>query len=239
MENSRKKYVKMVTLLDIITSIKTQEAFEVFVRKTGLQEEVANSMFDLASDLGYVSEEDKLTEAGEQYYADCMDNTPEVYGTLTLVRGLPGAGKTTLAQTLVNEKILMGNSKIVHLESDQFMVDENGEYKFQIGKVKATNVECIAQTERYLRMGYDVVVSNAFVQYWELKPYYDIAASLNIKTLLVEVQGQFQSERRSARTRQQMVEKWDAVFLPRAWVSHTRDRQVDTTEVLENDTHTG
>ena len=216
---------KMVTIYDILIFLKDFKGDDTTIalgNRYSLTEAVAEGMLDAAEDLGYIDEHDCLTLKGQDYLADCS-RVPEEYGVLTLVRGLPGSGKTELGKRLDNSRPMATR----HIEADQFMVDENGEYKFQPDKVKSVNVECVAQAEKYLRLGYDVVVTNVFAQYWEVKPYYDVAAELGIKTILITMQAQFHSEHRSSRTRQQMVEKWDDIFLPRSWNSHNKEKVVE------------
>lgn len=220
---------KMVTIYDILIFLKgldmTKDVLVSFGTKFSLTESVAEGMLDAAEDLGYIDDLDCLTEKGIKYLQDCDNSFLGDRGVLTLVRGLPGSGKTELGKKLATAG--MYSKTVIHVEADQFMVDESGQYKFQPDKVKTVNVECIAQAEKFLRMGYDVVVTNVFAQYWEVKPYYDVAAELGIKTILITMQAQFHSEHRSSRTRQQMVEKWDDIFLPRSWNSHNKDRVVE------------
>ncbi|CCN68833.1 ATP-binding protein [Vibrio nigripulchritudo] len=80
---------------------------------------------------------------------------------LTLVRGLPGSGKSTLAKTM--------NAK--HIEADMYFVDRKGEYRFQPRKLKQAHNWCFNQTKKWLNKGADVVVSNTFVEKWEMEPY--------------------------------------------------------------------
>ena len=89
---------------------------------------------------------------------------------LFLLRGLPGSGKTTLANQL-------GGSLV---EADRyFMV--YGDYKFDASKLKEAHAWCREQVQNWMETngrGFDVpriVVSNTFTQEWEMKPYYDLA----------------------------------------------------------------
>ncbi len=49
---------------------------------------------------------------------------------LTLIRGLPGSGKSTLAAAICQI------TDAVHLEADQFMIDRNGNYRFDSRKLR-------------------------------------------------------------------------------------------------------
>jgi predicted kinase len=84
--------------------------------------------------------------------------------TLTLVRGLPGAGKSTFA------KLLGG----IHIEADHYFM-KDGEYKFDASKLKQAHEHCRTSTEGWMMEGYNIVVSNTFTQEWEMYAYYELA----------------------------------------------------------------
>ena len=74
---------------------------------------------------------------------------------LILIRGLKGAGKSTLAKRVCNQ----------HIEADMFFM-KDGEYKFDHTKLKQANEWCREKTEMWMRDGYNIVVSNTFTQEW-------------------------------------------------------------------------
>lgn len=84
--------------------------------------------------------------------------------TLTLVRGLPGAGKSTFAKTLGG----------IHIEADHYFM-KDGEYKFDASKLKQAHEHCRTSTEGWMMEGYNIVVSNTFTQEWEMYAYYGLA----------------------------------------------------------------
>jgi len=78
---------------------------------------------------------------------------------LFLLRGLPGAGKSTLAKTIGGK----------HFEADMYFI-KDGEYKFEADKLKMAHNWCAIQTQ--IAMVDDepiVIVSNTFTQEWEMK----------------------------------------------------------------------
>jgi predicted kinase len=102
---------------------------------------------------------------------------------LYIVRGLPGSGKTTFAESL-------GGS---HFEADQyFMV--NGEYQFDFAKIKDAHNWCQNQVSNAMLLNYTaninktIVVSNTFTQEWEMQPYIDMAKEwgYTVFTIIVE-----------------------------------------------------
>lgn len=85
---------------------------------------------------------------------------------LILVRGLPGSGKSTYA------KALKGTH--VHLETDMYFIDREGNYTFDGERIGAAHRWCIDTTRILLNSGANVVVSNTFVKLWELEPYLEM-----------------------------------------------------------------
>jgi predicted kinase len=96
---------------------------------------------------------------------------------LILLRGLPGAGKTTLAKLICNQ----------HVEADMFFM-EGGEYKFDASKLKQAHEWCQWKTENWMQMRYNVVVSNTFTMEWEMIPYIALAKQYGymVHTIIVE-----------------------------------------------------
>jgi predicted kinase len=104
---------------------------------------------------------------------------------LTIVRGLPGSGKSTLAKHLASSKI-----DVVHIETDQFwMVD--GEYKFDMTRLREAHAWCQTRVREYLERDYHVVVSNTFTTQREMEPYFEMAKELGIRPQVILCQGQF------------------------------------------------
>ena len=81
---------------------------------------------------------------------------------LTLVRGLPGSGKSTFAARL----------GCAHYEADMWMTDDTGVYRFDPDKLAHCHASCIAAAKAALDAGNDVVVSNTFSRRWEMDAYY-------------------------------------------------------------------
>ena len=103
---------------------------------------------------------------------------------LILVRGMPGSGKSTLAAKIA------GIEYYNHLETDQFwMVD--GEYKFDMSRIKEAHQWCQDKTRQLLEYGLGVVVSNTFTTQKEMKPYFDMAKEFGIRPQVLLCQGNY------------------------------------------------
>ena len=83
---------------------------------------------------------------------------------LFLLRGLPGAGKSTLAKAI----------EAKHLEADMWFM-KDGEYKFDATQLKQAHEYCRSECERAMGWGIRIAVSNTFTQEWEMKAYYELA----------------------------------------------------------------
>ena len=94
---------------------------------------------------------------------------------LTLLRGVPGAGKSTFANFIWTNHVIC--------EADQYFVGEDGEYRFDGSKLKEAHKWCRDKIEGMMqeceRSGYlyypEIVVSNTFTQEWEMEEYYKLA----------------------------------------------------------------
>ncbi|USD63950.1 ATP-binding protein [Vibrio sp. SCSIO 43136] len=102
---------------------------------------------------------------------------------LILIRGLPGSGKSTLAQTMDAQ----------HLEADMFFIDREGNYRFEPSLLSEAHQWCQNQTRQLLKAGESVVVSNTFVQQWEMKPYLKMAKTFNVELEIHICRGKYQN----------------------------------------------
>jgi predicted kinase len=99
---------------------------------------------------------------------------------LILLRGLPGAGKSTVAKMF---------PKAAHFEADMYFLDAEGNYKFEAAKIKDAHNWCRHSTMDAMKRGYEtIVVSNTFTQEWEMEAYYLMAEELGyqVVSLIVE-----------------------------------------------------
>lgn len=88
---------------------------------------------------------------------------------LTIVKGLPGSGKTTLALKLTKEK------NGVAVAADDFFTHEDGSYKWSGKLIKAAHEWCLGVSFYHLSRGKDVFVHNVFAQKWTAEKFIDFA----------------------------------------------------------------
>jgi len=102
---------------------------------------------------------------------------------LYILRGLPGAGKSTLARTI----------GAVYFEADMFFMEGN-EYKFNPTKLKDAHAWCQNQVRISMKNSDSklgdtrIAVANTFTQEWEMEPYIEMSKEFGftIFTLIVE-----------------------------------------------------
>ena len=104
---------------------------------------------------------------------------------LTLIRGIPGSGKTTMASKL--------DARLV--EADMFFVGKDGKYSHCPQYIKDAHAWCRLEMKRLLTAGYDVVVANTFIKGWELQSYINATQNLDIEleVEVIEAEGKYQN----------------------------------------------
>ena len=107
---------------------------------------------------------------------------------LILVRGVSGAGKSTIADMMD----WLGHRTVSFSTDDMFMVD--GNYEFDpslLGENHAATVQKVRDVmiARYeVKIPETIIVHNTFTEEWEMKPYFELAEDFNwrVHTIIVE-----------------------------------------------------
>lgn len=102
---------------------------------------------------------------------------------LTIIRGLPGAGKSTLARQL----------DPVPYEADQFFMGNDGVYRYDHSRIADAHAWCLKRVQACLLNGMDAVVNNTFTRLWEMEPYVAFAQQHDFPIRFIEVHGPWKS----------------------------------------------
>lgn len=103
---------------------------------------------------------------------------------LTLIRGLPGSGKSTMARKIALE------TGALHVEADMWI---NYSEKWRKESVKMAHAICQEQAHKSIHCGRDTVVSNTFTQQWEMQPYLDMASKYGAPVEIITAMGDYGS----------------------------------------------
>lgn len=103
--------------------------------------------------------------------------------TLYIIRGLPGCGKTDLAESLKSIGVFQH-----YWEADDFMRDAYGNYLFQPSRLSYCHERCRNEVEIDMQQGYNTAVSNTSTTEREVQPYLDLAKQYgyDVVSLIVE-----------------------------------------------------
>ena len=96
---------------------------------------------------------------------------------LTIIRGLPGSGKTTHAKTL----------GVPYFSADDRMVDSYGCYRFEPRRLRYAHAGCQGDVKSVLERGESCAVANTFSRAWEWEPYLHIAAVAGANVEIVDL----------------------------------------------------
>ena len=98
--------------------------------------------------------------------------------TLFIIRGIPGSGKSTVAQRLC---------RAFHFEADQYFLNEMGEYVFVPEKIADAHKWCQEAVRKAMILNQsDVAVSNTFTRRWEYQSYIDMADEYGYNVQIIE-----------------------------------------------------
>ena len=94
-------------------------------------------------------------------------------GDLILLRGIPGSGKSTLGNVILN---CLPNENHHVLSADDYLINDNGEYKFNSSKLREAHNDCHEKCAKRMKLEFSkIVVANTFTEEWEMDRYYEMA----------------------------------------------------------------
>ena len=103
---------------------------------------------------------------------------------LTIVRGIPGSGKTSFVKEAKIE--------CIHLEADMLCV-RGDEYLWEPSQVRHNHDTLHKIAALVMDRGADLVISNTFTQKWEFRDYIDYAQNRNYEVGVIRMTGEFEN----------------------------------------------
>lgn len=114
-----------------------------------------------------------------------------IHKTLYLIRGLPGAGKSTIGMFLV------GSTICLHSADDYFMVPQAKgapKYVFDAAKLPEAHKACLEAVKKNIIDGHPrIAVANTFTKRKHMQPYYDLADRNGYTVVEIIVKSNFKS----------------------------------------------
>ena len=122
----------------------------------------------------YAGDYDKLFTAGRRLAKK---------GTVVLVRGLPGSGKSYLAEKLRS----LTEAEMKVCAADDYFYDENGVYNFDPTKLPEAHLKCQSNAFAYYSIDELAFVANTFTMRWEMEPYLFFAETFGLNVLVLNL----------------------------------------------------
>lgn len=121
-------------------------------------------------------------------------------GTLYIIRGLPGSGKSTLGLSLATKTKKpvqhwqnWGQDQINSFAADDWFTDsDTGEYRFNPAELVDAHDECKSRVRGAMMSNIEnICVCNTFTQAWEAEPYFKLCKQYDYTPVVLECQSQF------------------------------------------------
>ena len=134
--------------------------------------------------------------------------------TMYILRGVPGSGKSTL------KSIIMGKGQeedFKWFEADSYMIDNNGNYKFDRNKLSEAHKKCFIGALRAACTGcYDIIISNCSIEPWEYYKYLRLANVFKMNVQIISIDSTFNSiHTDDPKVIDNMLYKWLTASSPR------------------------
>jgi hypothetical protein len=126
------------------------------------------------------------TTSTEDILADMSRTNPDAI----FIRGIPGAGKSTLAKSIVDVR-----KNAVHIETDDYWLRPDGCYDFNFARLNEAHEWNQARFDKIIRAYLTPIVANTFVNIRNLTPYLDSLYTINefANVVIIECHGGYKS----------------------------------------------
>jgi len=114
---------------------------------------------------------------------------------VVLFRGPQGSGKSTAAESFCARE-----KELVHLEADDYYLDERGVYHFREEDHALAHLSCKKEAKSWISLGYVPVISNTFSLKREINDYLTHLAVTPEETLVITCHRGWSAERYAERS---------------------------------------
>ena len=105
-----------------------------------------------------------------------------------IIRGLPGSGKSTLAKIIAAaEERVHGQAKVGIYNTDQYFINEEGEYRFDPSKLSEYHLRNLTAFIQDLGDKTVLIVDNTNTQRWEYEKYVAAAEAAGYEVQFITV----------------------------------------------------
>ena len=102
--------------------------------------------------------------------------------SVTIIRGIPGSGKTTFAE-------LIADGKWPICCADDYFIDKEGNYNWSIEGLHSAHIYSESRCEHFMKNNTEkIIVSNTSVTYRDMKAYFELAKKYGYKVFSVVVE---------------------------------------------------
>jgi len=107
--------------------------------------------------------------------------------TVYILRSIPGAGKSTVAENIHNAVQNSGKESVICC-ADDFLIDENGEYKWTAETIGIAHLKCLQKFTVALNSATNIIVSNTNIKTADVRTYKELAEAhgYTVFVLIVE-----------------------------------------------------
>lgn len=112
---------------------------------------------------------------------------------LVLIGGLPGSGKTTLAESIREFCFLQNSIPLPMNEADRFFENETG-YHYDNRWIKDAHEYCRSNTAKLLHDKRSCIVSNTLTSDREIHPYIELVKKADARIIFVRMNTQYKGE---------------------------------------------
>jgi tRNA uridine 5-carbamoylmethylation protein Kti12 len=107
---------------------------------------------------------------------------------VVIMRGVPGSGKSFLAEKMIGERVLENRGEAVKVSADDYFLNAAGEYVFNPANIGEAHNYCFRRfMEAIERKASLIVVDNTNLSAWEMAPYIMAANAYGFEYEIVNV----------------------------------------------------